>query len=109
MSEHFGVPDEEDPFERPERGAAVAPEAVQAMDRIVREIELLRYSRHGSDEQGALRDDVLLCVTALEAGVNPRVRRRAAWWPRSVLRRSRAAVVGQEREQARFGGVVEHI
>ncbi len=109
MSEHFGVPDEEDPFERPERGAAVAPEAVQAMDRIVREIELLRYSRHGSDEQGALRDDVLLCVTALEAGANPRVRRRAAWWPRSVLRRSRAAVVGQEREQARFGGVVEHI
>ena len=109
LSEHFGAPDDSDPLERPERGAAMAPAAVEALDRIVREVELLRYSLRGSDEQGVLRDDVLLCVAALEAGATPRVRRRAAWWPRSVLRRPRTATVGQEREQARFGGVVEHI
>jgi transglutaminase-like putative cysteine protease len=108
LAQYLGAPDP-DPLERPEHGPAIAPEAVQALDRIVREVELLRYSRRGGDEHGALRDDVLLCVEALEAGATPRVRRRAAWWPRSVLRRQRKAAVGQEREQARFGGVVEHI
>ena len=108
VAQYLGAPDP-DPLERPEHGPAIAPEAVQALDRIVREVELLRYSRRGGDEHGALRDDVLLCVEALEAGANPRVRRGAVWWPRSVLRRQRKAAVGQEREQARFGGVVEHI
>ena len=109
MVDNFGAPDVLDPMERPARGADLAPDAAQALDRIVREVELLRYSRGGSEEQGALREDVRLCLEALEAGAVPRVRRRAEWWPRSVLRHPRAAAARQEREQARFGGVVEHI
>jgi transglutaminase-like putative cysteine protease len=107
--DYFGAPDVLDPMERPAHGRDIAPEAVDAMDRVVRELELLRYSRRGSEDRGALRDDVLMCVGALRAGVTPRVRRRAEWWPRSVLRRQRAAPRGPVREQSRFGGVVEHI
>ncbi len=109
LTGQFGAPGRVDQVQRPQRGIRVAPEAVEALDRIVDELELLRYSRRGSDRAGALRDDVLVCVEALQAGVVPRVRRRATWWPRSVLRRPRVKTPGQVREQARFGGVVEHI
>jgi hypothetical protein len=109
LTGQFGAPGKIDQVQRPQRGIRVAPEAVAALDRIVAELELLRYSRRGSEQGGALRDDVLRCVEALQAGVVPRVRRRAAWWPRSVLRRPRVTAPGQVREQARFGGVVEHI
>ena len=109
MTEYFGVPDELDLMERPERGSEVAPEAVESLGRIVRAVELLRYSQRGSDAPGALRDDVLVCIDALRAGAYPRRRRRADWWPRSVLRRPSSAAAGQEREPARAGGVVERI
>ena len=109
LVDYFGSPDVTDPMERPARGDDVAPEAVEALDRVVRRIELLRYSPRGGEEGEALTDDVRLCLEALEAGAVPRVRRRAEWWPRSVLRRQRATPTGQEREQARFGGVVERI
>jgi len=109
MTQHFGAPETAEQVERPQRGIGLAPEAVRALDRIVRELELLRYSRRGKDEQGALRDDVVLCTEALRAGATPRLRRRAEWWPRSVLRRLRTSAETQEREQSRFGGVVEHI
>ena len=83
---------------------------MQALDRIVREVELLRYSRSGSDEHGALRDDVLLCVEALEAGANPR-----GPAPGGVVAAVGAAPCRGRRPSARsasrrrFGGVVEHI
>jgi transglutaminase-like putative cysteine protease len=109
LARSFGAADDAGLVERPERGPGLAPEAVRALDRIVRELELLRYSPRGNDEQGALREDVEVCIEALRDGVAPRMRRRADWWPRSVVRRPRSADQGQEREQARFGGVVEHI
>ena len=109
MAQQFGAPEKADRRERPAHGSRLSPEAVAALDRIVRELELLRYSRIGTDQAGALRDDVLLCTEALKAGVPPRVRRQAQWWPRSLVRRMLPEDPGQEREQARFGGVVEHI
>jgi hypothetical protein len=109
MAQQFGAPEKADGRERPAHGSRLSPEAVAALDRIVRELELLRYSRIGTDEPGALRDDVLLCADALKAGVPPRVRRQAQWWPRSLVRRMLPEDPAQGREQARFGGVVEHI
>jgi transglutaminase-like putative cysteine protease len=109
MVDYFGAPDVLDPMERPAHGRDIAPEAVDALDRIVRDVELLRYSRGGIAEREGLRDDVLLCLDALQAGALAPVRRRARWWPRSVLRSARAAIAGQGRREVRFDGVAEHI
>ena len=110
LAQQFGAPGKSDGVERPAHSARLSPEAVAALDKIVRDLELLRYSRSGSDEGGALRDDVLLCTEALKAGVPPRVRRQAQWWPRSLVRRMHPEEPpAPQREQARFGGVVEHI
>jgi hypothetical protein len=109
MAQQFGAPEKSDQRERPAHGSRLSPEAVEALDRIVRELELLRYSRIGGEGSGVLRDDVLLCSEAMKAGVPPRVRRQAQWWPRSLVRRMHPEETAQEREQARFGGVVEHI
>jgi hypothetical protein len=106
----FGAPGDE--FrERPARGPRVNPDAVVAVDRIVRDLELLRYSRSHAPEAGTLRDEVETCIEALEAGVTPRVRRRAMWLPRSVRsgERRRASALGEEPVRTPWGGVVEHM
>ncbi len=112
LAEFFGAPvDSGGSLERPAHGPDVAPDAVSSMDRVVRDLELSRYSRGHAVESGALRDDVRACVEALEAGVTRRVRRRAEWLPTSVLtppRRPTHTAV-EESVPSRFGGVVEHI
>ena len=115
--QHFGRiggPAEHETFyERPPTGPEQAPEAVAALDRVVDQVERLRYSRRHTAEQGALRDDVLLCCEALAAGVTPRVRRSAVWLPRSVAQRRPVDAPldadRDERESESVGGVVEHI
>ena len=102
----FGDPDGE-AVERPARGPELAPEASAALARMVAELEVSRYAQAHVSADGALHDDVVLCVAALEAGVTDRVRRRAHWWPRSVVSRSarvqlRTSVVS---EQATAGEV----
>ena len=96
--------------ERPRHGAEVAPEAAAALDRIVHAVELGRYSRHGSSAT-ANRADAELCLAALHAGASRSARRRAEWWPRSVL--SRAHRAGQSPPpgsvQVRHGEVVDHV
>jgi len=110
MVSQFGAPGLVDEVQRPQRGPRVAPEAVAALDRIVAELELLRYSQRETAAPGALEDDVVTCVEALRAGVVPRERRRAQWWPRSVLRqRPRAATAAEDHEAVRAGEVMEHI
>ncbi|MCW2845177.1 MAG: transglutaminase domain protein [Nocardioides sp.] len=106
---HLGRPVDETTPERPEHGPAVAPDAVHALDRLVRELELLRYAR----ETGAahVRAEVATCVAALEGGAPRGARRRAAWWPRSVVsRQQRREPTGTQRPvEARYGGVVDHV
>jgi hypothetical protein len=111
LVELFGAPGDEFVAERPARGPAINPGAVVAIDRIVRDLELLRYSRTHTAEAGELRAEVETCIEALEAGVSPRVRRRAEWLPASVLSqgaRSRAAS-RSETISTQWGGVVEHM
>ena len=81
----FGAPGDEFAAERPARGPAINPDAVVAIDRIVRDLELLRYSRAHEAEVGLLRAEVETVTEAVRAGVAPRVRRRADWLPASVL------------------------
>ena len=115
LVELFGQPGDEWATERPARGPAVNPDAVLALDRIVRDLELLRYSRSHAVEAGVLSAEALTCLEALEAGVVPRVRRRARWWPVTALpgarSRSRAQRSGGASAEgaASWSGVVEHI
>ncbi len=73
--------------ERPAHGPAQAPDAVEALRRIVLGVERSRYSPAPSAEAGAYLDDVETCCAALMAGSTARVQRRATWLPRSVVQR----------------------
>lgn len=73
--------------DRPRRGREQAPEAALALDRLVSALERSRYARAG--DPGApesVLGDATLVEESLTAGVSPRARRRATWWPSSVLR-----------------------
>ncbi|MCW2812700.1 MAG: t [Nocardioides sp.] len=85
----FGKPGGTD--QRPARGEELAPESVAALERIVLVIERLRYSRRHATAPGSLHDDALLVVRGLTDGTGPRTRRRAHWFPVSVLQRDRFA------------------
>lgn len=98
-----------DTNERPAHGREVNPEATAALARIVRQVERGRYARSTSDAPASLRDDVLTCISALEAGVTPRARRRAAWLPRSVGQRRVVVDHAAPPSEALASGVVEHI
>jgi hypothetical protein len=85
-------PEHESP-RRPQRGPGVAPEAVQALGRLVDLLERARYSRSlppdaTSAEQVAA--DVDTCVAALRAGVGRGRTARATWLPRSLVNTLRA-------------------
>lgn len=111
LVESFGAPVDDYTPERPPHGAALAPDAVVALDRIVGSLELLRYSRDHCAGSGSLRAEVATCVAALQGGATRRSRRGAEWLPRSVLvrprwRTRRAPVSPVE---TRHGGVVDHV
>jgi transglutaminase-like putative cysteine protease len=116
LVEFFGAPLDHATPERPARGADLAPTAVEALDRLVHEVEVLRYARHTRtpDERG-LRFDTELCVAALEGGATRAARRRAHWLPRSVWRRRPGPVVTRDPDQgepgssATTGVVVDHV
>ena len=110
LARFFGAPVDSQTAERPRHGADVAPEAVAALERIVRTLELSRYARDPG-ATGPLRPDVETCLAALQGGASRGSRRRAEWWPRSVVSRP-----GRPRQaaaevpvQARYGGVVDHV
>lgn len=73
--------------ERPRTSRQEHPEAAAALDRIALEVERSRYARPGSWEAAGLWPDVELVVEGWTYGAGPSARRRAHWWPRSVLRR----------------------
>ena len=109
LVDHFGAPVGPDTVERPAHGPAVAPEAVSALDRLVHTLELDRYSRSGATlDPVRLRADGEACVAALAGGATRAARRRATWWPRSVLARGgRRSAPGTL--EAKYGGVVDHV
>ena len=109
LVEHFGAPVGPQTAERPAHGPELAPEAVGALDRLVHTLELDRYSRSGAAlDPVRLRADGEACVAALAGGAPRSARRRATWWPRTVLstRRRRTSPGTLE---AKFGGVVDHV
>jgi transglutaminase-like putative cysteine protease len=108
---YLGKPVSDDTPERPPHGPRIAPDAVRALDRIVRALELSRYAREGGPEESP-RADVETCLASLYGGAPRSARRRAEWWPRSVVgRRStrRPRTVDEHPVEARYGGVVDHV
>jgi transglutaminase-like putative cysteine protease len=74
--------------DRPRRGRDQAPEAADALDRLVAALEHSRYARDPETfTADRFADDLTLVEDALAAGVTPREVRRAAWWPASVVGR----------------------
>ena len=108
---HLGAPLDATSPERPAHGAAVAPEGVAALDRLVLDLELARYSRAGTvATRPTLRADGEACVAALHGGALRSARRRADWWPRSVLALTlRGVRPAPATVEARYGGVVDHV
>jgi transglutaminase-like putative cysteine protease len=89
LLDHLGAPGDAT-AERPRTGAEAAPEAADALERLVLAVERARYARPSAvatQERTTLAEDGARVVAALEAGVAPRVRRRARWIPLSVWRR----------------------
>jgi transglutaminase-like putative cysteine protease len=107
LVEHFGAPVGPQTAERPAHGPELAPEAVGALDRLVHTLELDRYSRSGATlDPVRLRADGEACVAALAGGAPRSARRRATWWPRTVLS-SRRRRTSPGTLEAKFGGVVD--
>lgn len=91
LLDHLADPGSE-PVERPRTGAAAAPAAADALDRLVLAVERTRYARDGAVatlERTTTQEDAELVAAALTAGVTSRARRRAQWLPRSVWRSRR--------------------
>ncbi len=108
----LGIPVDHATPERPAHGTAVAPEAVEALDRIVLTLERLRYARPGADvDRARLWADADTCLASLYGGSSGRARHRATWWPRSVLTRHprRSTSVAAAPPSVRYGGVVDHV
>jgi transglutaminase-like putative cysteine protease len=108
---HLGAPLDDETPERPVHGPDVAPDAVSALDRIVLSLERARYARPEGDRSPALAAELATVVASLHGGASAGARRRAVWWPRSVVslrsRGSRTAVAAPI--TVRHGGVVDHV
>nr|WP_300045360.1 DUF3488 and transglutaminase-like domain-containing protein [uncultured Nocardioides sp.] len=77
--------------DRPRRGRDQAPEAAQALDRLVSALERSRYARDPETfTADHLAGDLVLVEESLVAGVTSREARRAEWWPTSVVGRRRS-------------------
>ena len=87
IARSFAAPTSPDAPERPARGPLTNPEAVESLGQIVQALELSRYAPAGQPvaDVEEMRRCAGICVDALRAGVTPRARRSATWWPRSVL------------------------
>lgn len=84
LGRHLGAPDT-DP-DRPRLGRGRAPAAAAALDRLVLAVERDRYAaRRDEVTPSTLQEDVRAVEASLRYGVSSRARRRARWWPRSVL------------------------
>ncbi len=112
LVDHLGPTSPHDQLERPPRGPEASPDGVAALDRLVLALERLRYSRgrDAGDAEG-VRHDARTVVAALRGGVDDRARRRARWWPASVLPWSRTRTTAPQEEPVLVGhgSVVDHV
>ncbi|MEO6512194.1 MAG: DUF3488 and transglutaminase-like domain-containing protein, partial [Nocardioides sp.] len=107
---YFGRPPGEDTATRPRHGVDVSPEAETALDRIVSTIEHARYAPPGREQSAILKADAETVILALEGGVSARARRRAEWFPRSlVAARRRPTSSSTPTDDTRYGGVIDHV
>jgi transglutaminase-like putative cysteine protease len=107
---YFGRPPGEDTATRPRHGVDVSPEAEVALDRIVGTIEHARYAPPGREQAAILKADAETVITALVGGVPVRARRRADWFPRSLMvSRRRPSSAPTPTDDTRYGGVVDHV
>jgi transglutaminase-like putative cysteine protease len=110
---HFGADPVAGVPDRPQRGPDANPRAVEALDRVVHEVELLRYSRSPqTPETRGLRFDTEACATALAGGATAPTRRRARWWPRSLFQRQvrgRRSAARDTGPTVDAGVVVDHV
>lgn len=84
LGRHLAAPGP-DP-DRPRLGRDRAPAAAAALDRLVLAVERDRYAaRRDPVTPGTLPEDVRAVEVSLRHGVSAGARRRARWWPRSVL------------------------
>lgn len=110
IADYFGSPLDRDTPARPRRGSEMAPEAMAALDRIVHQVELLRYGPPASHDQVPLQAEVATCLAALDGGASATQRRRARWLPGSVLRsRRRRAPLSATVEAVGADRVVDHV
>jgi transglutaminase-like putative cysteine protease len=113
LSAWFGPEPDGAPLTRPPRGRGLAPDAEDALDRIVLTLERVRYARYADDAPGALAEDTRTCIAALEHGCTPATLRRAQWLPRSLFGNGRRSAALAERdrepEAVAAGGVIDHV
>lgn len=107
VADHFG--DGSGTREHPARGAALAPDAVQALHRICLEVERARFARPGTVADAVDWADVNRCQDALIAGASRRAQRRAAWWPRSIFARESATGRRSTSTVVERSGTVDHL
>ena len=115
----LGAPASGEGLERPARGAQVAPEAVESLDRLVLTLELLRYARPpgASDDivgEGPIDPQVVTDTETVQAalfhGATLRAQRRATWLPASVLPwRRRGSELPRLTSTSQQSGVVDHV
>ncbi len=108
---YLGEPVGPHTLERPPRGSHISPESEAALGRIVTHLERLRYSRSPVvPDRARLRSDAETVLASLAGGSTRATRRRATWWPRSVLDLSvrRPARTAPGTVEARYGGIVDH-
>jgi transglutaminase-like putative cysteine protease len=111
LVDHLGSTHPDDQVERPRRGADVAPDGVAALDRLVLAVERLRYSEgRDTGDPEAVAADTRTVLASLRGGADERARRRAAWWPASVLpwRRRRETAAAQQPVLV-SGSMVDHV
>ena len=111
LVDHLGTPLGPDTADRPAHGPTIAPAAVEALDRLVHSLELLRYARPGATADPVrVRADAEMLIDSLAGGAMRSARRRATWWPRSVLSfTTRSTRIAPTTVEARYGGVVDHV
>jgi hypothetical protein len=108
---YLGEPVGPQTLERPPRGSHISPESEAALGRLVTQLERLRYSRSPAEpDRARMRSDAETVLASLAGGSTRAARRRATWWPRSVLDLSmrRPAGGAPATVEARYGGVVDH-
>lgn len=111
LTDYLGEPVGAHTVERPPRGSHLSPQSEAALGRVVTHLERLRYSRSpAASDRSALRADAETVIASLTGGSTRSARRRATWWPRSVLSLSsrRPARSEPATVEARYGGVVDH-